>query len=316
MISGFRLEGGGLTRTEDLEDAVWIDLLAPDDAERARISALVGAEVPDRADQEEIEVSSRLYFEHSAAVMTALLPASTEKARAEIAPVSFMLTADRLITVRHHQPRPFETFPHRAGKLALPCTSATTVLIGLLEDIIDRLADITEGAGRRIDALSAHTFEAEKAADGDFRGVLTEIGRLDGRLAQLRDCLVTTDRLLGFLGSVLDQQEAGKEAKSILKTQLRDVRTILEQTAHLMQKTAFLLDATLGLINVEQAAIIKIFSVVAVVFLPPTLVASIYGMNFEVMPELAWPLGYPAALCVMLLSAVGPLLYFRRKGWF
>ncbi|QIE55167.1 magnesium transporter CorA family protein [Pikeienuella piscinae] len=316
MISGFRLDGGGLTPADGLDDAIWIDLLEPDDAERAQISALIGAEVPVRADQEEIELSSRLYFEQGAAVMTALLPASTEKARAEIAPVSFILTTDRLVTVRHHRPRPFETFPQRAGKLALPCTSSTTVLIGLLEDIIDRLADITEVAGRRIDALSAHTFESEKAADGDFRGALKEIGRLDGRVAQLRDCLITTERLLGFLGTVMDQQKPGREAKSILKTQVRDVRTISEQTAQLMQKTAFLLDATLGLISVEQNAIIKIFSVVAVVFLPPTLVASIYGMNFEVMPELSWPLGYPAALFVMFVSAAAPLLYFRRKGWF
>lgn len=317
MMLCWRLEAGGLApEPAGPEAALWVDLVNPGREELSRLAALIGAEPPTREEQEEIELSSRLYVENGVAVMTALLPAYTESERAQIGPVSFMLSPQRLVTVRHHDPRPFETYPKRAGKAALPCSSAATALIGLIEEIIDRLADITELAGRRIETLSLKTFEAEKAAGGDLRGALKEIGRLDGRVAQLRDSLVTMERLLGFLAPVLDHQRAGKDAKTILKSQLRDVRTISEQAGYLMQKTAFLLDATLGLISVEQNGIIKIFSVVAVVFLPPTLVASIYGMNFEWMPELGWRWGYPAALGLMALSAAAPLIYFKRKGWF
>ncbi len=315
MLAAFRVEHGGLAPSGP-DEAAWIDLLSPDEEERRLVGGLIGAGVPTPAEQDEIEVSSRLYIENGVAVMTALLPAYTQTDRAEIAPVTFMLGANRLVTVRRHTPRPFETYPGRAGKAAIPCHSAATALIGLLEDVIDRLADITEISGRKIDALSTRVFEAESAGAGDLRAILKEIGRQDGRLAQLRDSLVTMERLLGFLGAVIDTQKPGKDAKAMLKTQLRDVRTISEHAGYLMQKTGFLLDATLGLINVEQNAIIKIFSVVAVIFLPPTLVASIYGMNFHVMPELDWPLGYPFALLMMAISAAVPLIYFKRKGWF
>ena len=126
---------------------------------------------------------------------------------------------------------------------------------------------------------------------------------------------MTVERLLGFLMPVLEGRKAGREMRSMIKSQFRDVRTITEQAGFLQQKTVFLLDATLGLINIEQNAIIKIFSVVAVAFLPPTLVASAYGMNFRVMPELGWPFGYPFALGLMGLSALVPLWYFRRRRW-
>lgn len=316
MITAWRLENGGLARTEALEEAVWIDLLAPDDAERGRLSAILGAETPSRAEQEEIEGSSRLYIEPGAAVMTALLPAYSQTEAPELGPVTFMLGRERMATVRHQTPRPFETYPSRAARAPIPCASAPTVLLGLLEEVIDRLADITEHLARQIDGLADETFEAEDAAGGDLRASLKKIGRLERRVAELRDSLVSMERMLGFLVAVLDNQKAGKDAKALLKTQIRDVRTILEQAGRLTQKTGFLLEATLGLINVEQNAIIKIFSVVAVVFLPPTLVASIYGMNFRAMPELGWSFGYPAALGLMAVSAAVPLIYFKRKGWF
>lgn len=316
MITAYRLSEGGLAPAEALEGAVWIDLLSPDDAERARVSALIDAAIPSRAEQDEIEVSSRLYVEHGAAVMTALLPAYSQTDAPEIGPVTFMLAPERLITVRHHTPRPFETYPARAGRAAIPCASAATALLGLLEDVIDRLADITENLGHKIDELSDATFETANGRDADLHAALKRIGRLERRVAELRDSLVTMERLVGFLNPVMEQQKAGKNAKAILKSQTRDVHTILEQAGRLSQKTGFLLDATLGLINVEQNAIIKIFSVVAVVFLPPTLVASIYGMNFRAMPELDWPFGYPAAIGLMVISAAIPLIYFKRKGWF
>ncbi len=319
MIKAYRIHGNGLVPEDRTEfaQAAWIDMLEPTDAERTEVSASIGVDVPSRADQEEIEQSSRLYLENGTPVTTVLLPARSGEGATEIGPVTFILTADRLVTVRHHSPRPFETYPARAGRAALGCHNVEQLMLGLVEDIIDRLADITEQAGRDIDALSKTVFQPEAAEKTDLQSVLRQIGAKDAMVMHLRESLLTMERMLGFLMPVMEaRKSAGRELRGMVKTQLRDVHTITEQAAFLVQKTGLLLDATLGLINIEQNAIIKIFSVAAVVFLPPTLIASIYGMNFQHMPELDESYGYPLALGAMVLSAVIPLAYFKRKGWF
>jgi magnesium transporter len=317
MIRAFRISGNGLVPGEDdLGAAAWIDLVQPSDAERGQVSALVGIELPSRADQEEIEVSSRLYLDGGVPVMTVLLPARSGVDATEIMPVTFIVAADRLVTVRHHNPRPFETFPPRAGRASLGCHNVEQLALGLLEEIIDRLADLTEQAGREIDALSRTVFRPDPAAKTDLQAILRRIGIEDALVMHLRESLLTIERMLGFLVPVMDGRKTGREIRAMVKSHQRDVRTITEQAGFLMQKTGVLLEATLGLINIEQSAIIKIFSVAAVVFLPPTLIASIYGMNFEHMPELDWWFGYPLAVGAMVVSAVLPLVYFRRKGWF
>ncbi|PWE32082.1 magnesium transporter [Maritimibacter sp. 55A14] len=318
MILKYIAMGPGLAVRDGIapEEAIWLDLVEPTDDERAALSARYGAAIPSLADQEEIEQSSRLYLDNGLPVMTVLLPARSASGEAEIGPVTFILTKDQLVTIRHHGPRPFETFPPRAGRASLGCRSAEAVLMGLLEEIIDRLADITEMAGGEIDRTSRGVFRPEAAEKIDHRETLRRIGQTDTLVMQLSESLLTVDRMLGFLLTVSDAGEHRRAFRAALKSQQRDVRTITEQTAFLQQKAAFLLDATLGLINIEQNAIIKIFSVAAVVFLPPTLIASIYGMNFQVMPELGTRYGYPAALGAMVLSAVIPLVYFKRKGWF
>jgi magnesium transporter len=322
MIKAYRIHGNGLVADGggggvEFAHAAWIDMLEPDDAERMEVSAAIGVEVPSRADQEEIEQSSRLYIENGAPVMTVLLPARTTDNTTQIGPVTFILTSHHLVTVRHHRPRPFETYPPRAGRAALGCHNVEQLMLGLVEDIIDRLADITEQAGRDIDALSKTVFQPDAATKPDLQSVLRQIGVRDTMVMHLRESLLTMERMLRFLTPVIEARKAaGRELRSLVKTQLRDVHTITEQAGFLVQKTQLLLDATLGLINIEQSGIIKIFSVAAVVFLPPTLIASIYGMNFQHMPELDEWYGYPIALGAMLLSAVGPLIYFKRKGWF
>jgi len=312
---GLRAETSAEAGAEAGAGAIWTDLEAPEAEALARLSAQYGIELPTREDQEEIEQSSRLYLEGGVPVMTVLLPSRTSAGEMQIGPVSFVLLGDRLITIRHHDPRPFSTFPAKAGKAAHGAATPEAVLFGLLEEIIDRLADITEQSGREIDHTAKRIFGPETLGTEQYRTALREIGRADGRVMQLRESLMTIERMLGFLGPVMDGRKAGKPLRATLKSQYRDVRTIAEQAGYLQQKTAFMLDAALGLINIEQNAIIKIFSVVAVAFLPPTLVASSYGMNFAHMPELGWPLGYPFAIGLMLLSAAVPLWFFRRRGW-
>lgn len=318
MINGYRRKDGALVGTPDAtgNGVIWIDVLRPSEEERASLSDLIGITLPSRADQGEIEQSSRLYLDGGVPVMTVLLPAQSDQKEPVTGPVTFVLTQDRLITIRHHDPRPFTTYPPRAGRNGGDCATADAVLIGLVEEIIDRLADITEQAGQEIDLVSRRTFQTEDGAKhSDHRATLRQIGLNDGLLMQLRESLLTVERMTGYLAPVLDNRKTDKGLRDRLKIQIRDVHTISEQAGFLQQKTGLLLDATLGLINIEQNAIIKIFSVAAVAFLPPTLIASIYGMNFTHMPELQWRLGYPLAVILMIVSAALPMWYFRRRGW-
>lgn len=323
MIKAFVVDNDRLRPVEDLEqnrDAiVWVDLLNPTKEEEAAIETVFAIAVPTREEMEEIEISSRLYVEDGGYFMTANLPSQTEGEKPEMSPVTFVLAAKRLITVRYHEPRAFKTFPLRAEKVATGCTSADTILLGLLEAIVDRLADILEKAGRDIEAISRDIFEATatKASrrDRDFQELLKSIGRKEDLASSVRDSLTSLQRVAGFLAHAATQTKMGKDTRARIKTLARDVLSLADHATFLSQKISFLLDATLGMISIEQNAIIKIFSVAAVIFLPPTLVASIYGMNFELMPELKWAVGYPFAIGLMIVSAILPYLYFRRRGW-
>jgi magnesium transporter len=317
MIRRFAHRDGHLIEAEG-EPAVWLDLLAPDAGELAAVAAELGAELPTRAEMEEIELSSRLYWENGTPYMTALLPARADTDAPEMAPVTFVLAGTLLVTIRYHEPRSFTTFPARARKTAFGCATGEAVLMGLFEEIIDRLADVLERLGRDLDKLSQTVFRpgvGPQARSRDHRVMLEEIGRKGDVISSLRESLLTVERVLGFLGQVTTQRASSKDVRGAVRTHARDAHSLIDHAASLSQKVTLLLEATLGMIGIEQNAIIKIFSVAAVMFLPPTLVASVYGMNFKHMPELAALWGYPGALLLMVVSAVLPWLYFRRKGW-
>jgi magnesium transporter len=322
MIRGYLNQADRLLPVENaLERAdsfVWIDLVSPSPEEEAALEARLGVDVPTREEMEEIEISSRLYQDRGAVFMTANLPAQTDQDHPVMAPVTFILAGPRLITVRYHEPRAFVTFPLRASRVDLGCGNGEAVLVALLEAIIDRLADVLERAGREIDATSRSIFRhkgSRPTVSRDFQGMLEEIGRKGDLISNIRDSLATMERLIGYLGHVTLQRKSEADLRARVKTLARDASSLNDYVSFLSQKTTFLLDATLGMVNIEQNAIIKIFSVAAVAFLPPTLIASVYGMNFRTMPELAWPYGYPLALGLMVVSAVLPYLYFKRRGW-
>jgi magnesium transporter len=315
VIRGYAADAGRLRPVprplEDPERVVWFDLVDPDAAEEAAVGRLLGFAVPTREEMEEIEESSRLYRENGAAFMTALLPAGSETGSVTQGPVTFVLTGERLVTVRYHDPKAFQSFPARAEKVALGCTNGETVFLALLDAVVDRLADILEVVGRDIAGVSQAVFRNPAAGRGSgYRDVLQEIGRQGELVSGIHDSLVTLERLIAFHGAI-----GGKEGRARGKTLARDTQFLTDHANFMSQKITFLLDATLGMISIEQNAIIKIFSVAAVIFLPPTLVASIYGMNFAVMPELGWLFGYPFALGLMVLSAVGSYWVFKSRGW-
>ena len=323
MIRTFVVENDRLRPVEDLRQhgdaAVWIDLLNPSKDEQSSVEALLGLALPSREEMEEIEISSRLYVENGAYFMTATLPARSDADDAQMSPVTFVLDQNRLTTIRYHDPKAFVTFPQRAEKVDTGCHTGNAVLIGLLEAIVDRLADILERVGRDIEKISHDIFRRTpgNAAKRNraFRDILEEIGNKEDIASDIRESLTSLQRVAGFFSHAATQLPVSKEVRARIKTLSRDVVSLADHATFMSQKINFLLDATLGMISIEQNAIIKIFSVAAVIFLPPTLVASIYGMNFEIMPELKWDLGYPLAIGLMIVSALLPYFYFRRRGW-
>ena len=294
-------------------ESLWVDLYDPTPQEREAVKALVGFDPPTREDMEEIEISSRLYQEDGAVFMTSLILSKAETDSPESQGVSFILAGDRLLTVRYSDPQPFNTFANRAARQAGQWPRAELVLAGLLEAIIDRTADVLEKVGGEVDALSKQIFSSGDPSR-DFQKILLRLGNRNDLTSKARESLISMGRMLAFMAVVIDTKSS-KEMKNHIKVMTRDVQSLADHTTFLSNSITFLLDAVLGVVNVEQSRIIKIFSVVAVVFLPPTLVASIYGMNFHYLPELSWSYGYPLSLGLMVVSAILPYLYFKWRGW-
>jgi magnesium transporter len=250
--------------------------------------------------------------------MTARILCQSETETPKLVDVSFILTDRALVTVRYDEPRSFSMFMSRAVKPGGCGHQPEAVLDGLIETIIDRAAEILGGVGKRIDVLSRSIFDNDmkgKRRDAGFRAALKSLGRKGDIISNVRESMVSVERMLLFLSASMPRPARPSGFKAEWRTALRDVQSIEEHATFLSSKVQFLLDATLGLVTIEQNDIIKLFSVMAVIFLPPTLVASIYGMNFRAMPELDWTLGYPWALGLMVLAGVLPYVFFRWKRW-
>jgi magnesium transporter len=299
------------------EGPLWFDLLNPTGDERDTVAAAVGAPVPTREEMEEIEVSSRLREEDEVLYLTATVISGADTTLASSGAVTFMLKDHRLVTIRYEDPKPFNIVSERLSRLPMASLTGETILITLLDAIIDRLADVLERQGADIESISRGIFHYDggaKPVGAELDELMRRIGRAGDMTARARESLVSIARLLLFVinSPQVRRKHVGRER---FKTLHRDVTSLADHATFLANKVSFLLDATLGMINIEQTGIIKIFSVAAVVLLPPTVIASIYGMNFVDMPELHWGFGYPFALGLMVLSAIVPYLWFKRKGW-
>ncbi|WP_375452661.1 magnesium transporter CorA family protein [uncultured Devosia sp.] len=306
---------------QPVDGLVWVDLLNPSTAEDNLVESLLGIVIPTQAEMEEIELSARLYNEDGAEFMTMTALSKLDTDDPEKTPITFIIKGQALVTVRYAEPKPFLAFLARAQKArSVVCGSGEQVFLGLLEAMIDRTADALERAGNEIDHISRDVFGKKKSSakqlQQDLRSIIEQIGAKAELLTMVQESLVSISRLTAFhTATDAGTTKAGRDSRQLIKLVQRDAVSLGEHARTLSSKINFLLDATLGLINLEQNQIIKIFSVAAVVFLPPTLVASIYGMNFAFMPELHWYIGYPFALGLMVLSAVLPYLYFKRRGW-
>lgn len=297
-------------------DALWIDLLEPAPEEEKLVEDALGIDVPTREEMQEIEASSRFYEEGGALFMTITIVTKLDTDQPQNAQITFILTDRRLVTNRYSDPVSVRRFINHSQTHPAACGSAGMLLAGLLEAIVNRIADVLEHLGSEIDTLSAQIFSRSRhrAAAPDFGRILEGVGKNGELLSKGRESLASLARLLVFVQEVAESRVT-PDARTRLRTLSRDVGPMSEYAAFLGDKVQFLLDATLGMVSIDQNNILKIFSVVTLFFLPPSVIVGFYGMNFEHIAWLHASWGPWYALALMVVSGVVPYLYFKRRGW-
>lgn len=309
------------------EGVVWIDMMDATAAEITAVEHATGLHVPTLAELSEIETSSRLRTQDgvlylSAPIVYRQAPASDGSVPLTTS-VGFVLCERLLITVRFARLTAFTTFAEQSAALIPSPPNSAAIFVGLIDAIIDRIADVLEGVGADLDQISRRVFRPDSVEapsrrpakeDADLREILRRIGRNGDLTSKIRDSLLGIGRIVPYTASV-GKGWIRPELMPRLEVQRQDITSLNDYDAHLTNKVQLLLDATLGLINIEQNNIIKVLTVVSVVGVPPTFFASLYGMNFHNMPELNWTYGYPYGLALIALSAIGPLIWFKLRGW-
>ncbi len=315
MLRLFRLDQNTIHQlpNDELSEAVianadWLDAHEPDAVEREQINALMRSDLPQSSDVSQIESSAR-YFIDDEGVHVHSLFLSHSEGRHKTATVAFILQAKRLITVREGKLADFRLLRLRARRGQVEAASPSDLMMTIFEQKVENLADFIEDIHRDLESVSKVVLEED---DSDLEWAIDQLAKMEDSNGKIRLCLMDTQRSLTFLQR---QIRSRLNSPDLCNEVLHDIETLLTHTSFLFDKINFLMDSTQGFININQNKIIKTFPIAAVVFLPPTLVASIYGMNFNVMPELNWMLGYPMALALMLASGIAPYWFFKLKGW-
>ena len=325
-----------------LSTAPWIDLCEPTGAECAAARRGMGVSIPGEMDLSEIETSSRLSVLGDVITLSTPMTYHGQDGQSLISPLGFVLSPRQLLTVRFVQMPVFDIYCEKfagAGKDGASTGGASTgsastgaagtggadkssagAFVGLLEAIVDRLADVLEHVGTDLSALSTRIFQPgghgpQKTISNDksLRLTLRQVGLAGERVSNIRDSLLGLSRIVGYVADAasgwLPPLLIGR-----LTTLKHDIASLADYDNQITNKVQFLLDATLGFINIDQAEGIKVLTVVSLVGVPPTLIASIYGMNFKI-PELQWDYGYAFGLTMIVLGAVLPFVWFKRQGW-
>jgi magnesium transporter len=315
MLHTFEIErnrlferGNPPTGQQDLAGAAWIDAVAPEEADREMLEPLYQAPLPESEDVEEIEASARYFTDEQGLHVHSLFLYFSE-GRHRTTTVAFILQPDRLLTLRDNELPDFRLMRMRVRRGWVRVAEPLDVMLSILEQKVENLADALEDVHRQLEDVSHQVLEDEEA---ELEDGIDRLAKLEDSSGKIRLCLMDTQRSISFIQRHL---RSDMEHRSTCLEIQHDLDTLMSHTTFLFDKINFLMDAAQGFINIEQNQIIKTFSIAAVVFLPPTLVASIYGMNFEVMPELDWRFGYPLAIVLMILAGLAPYVYFKRKGW-
>jgi magnesium transporter len=319
MITVYDAVGGKLVARPEIGNlsngGVWIDLLNPAEDEDKTIEQAIGIEVPTRSEMREIEASNRFYTENGAYYMTSIILHNSSQDVPMTSVITFILTGSRLVTVRYADPRAFPLYVARAGKGDPACASGPGIMIGLIEMLVEREADLIERVQDQVERMAPIVFGQNGSRDRRLDVLLKTVGKEGDITARAQESAMSIHRLLLYFANAVRERKDDKRIMTRIESANHDITSLMESLRFLSARTSFLLDATLGMISTEQNQIIKLFSVMAVMLMPPTLVASIYGMNFKYMPELAETWGYPLALGLMFVSGLVPFVYFRKKGW-
>jgi magnesium transporter len=303
-----------------LRQAIWIDLYQPGAEEIALVEQSLGVELPTEADLAEIESSSRIYVANGALFLSMPLVIQSET-DPRIASIGFVLTRERLVSIRFQPSRVFDQFIARLPQAEMADQSGARILVGLLESVVDRLADVMEKVRSDLDGVSRNIFvddtretSGRRMQERELQAILKTVGRAGDLTSRVRDTLLGVGRIVPYLRTAAEEF-LPNDLRARLRTLRQDISSLNDYDVHLTNKVQFLLDATLGFISISQNDLMKVFTITSVAGIPPVLLAGIWGMNFKHMPELDWEFGYPLALLLIVLSATIPVYWFRRKGW-
>lgn len=316
MINVFQLKNRKLSyidseKINNFSDTIWIDIVNPNDEERKIIKSKLNQNLANKLELEDIEASARFFENEEGLHVHSFFFYSDSEDHVGNTTVAFTVNNNRLYTLREKELPAFRLYRMRSRNQTLANGNVYELLLDLFETKIEQLADEIENIYSDLESLSLvimyrHQFNK-------YDNALSTISELEDTSWKIRLCLMDTQRALNFL--VKKARKMPIDQLNQANAIVRDIESLLPHNESLFQKVNFLMQAAMGFINIEQNRIIKIFSVMSVVFLPPTLVASSYGMNFEFMPELKWMLGYPIAITLMVLSGLAPYLYFKSKNW-
>jgi magnesium transporter len=292
----------------NIPDLVWVDLQNPSIEEIEEVEKQFGVNIPSRLQQEEIESSSRYIETDEFIVAHSKFLQSIDEYRYNNVHVSFLLKNELLITYREGLVRSFAECVKKIKTNHKPFSNGKKIFIALFETRIDLDADLIENIAHQISNISKQITDE----NGPKAELIKSITRYQETTMQLRENIIDKQRVVS---SMLKSTEFAEDEKERCKILIKDINSLIDHTNFIFNRLEYLQNTFLGLVNIDQNKIIKIFTLVSVIFTPPTLIASIYGMNFRSMPELTWTIGYPVAILCMLASSVLTLLIFKMRKW-
>ena len=302
------------------DNTIWIDLVKPQPGEEKYIEKILNIEAPTEEEMDKFEVISPFYTKKTVEYMTVTVMDKAYEDYPDSTAITFIMTKKHLVTTRYDKLKSFDYLNSWIQRSENKIFTPEYVLSAIIDFAVNCCADILEEVGNEIDNLLKAVFEkpiSKKKNSSDFyNDIIRRIGNIGTIISKNRESLISFSRMIIYFGQIDNGRYMSKKDSRIrIKHISKEIHSLSEYANFLSQRNGFLLDATLGMISVEQNIIIKVFTVAAAVFMPPTLIASIYGMNFHFIPELSFKFGYPLTLALIVISGIAPYLFFKKKGW-